>query len=91
MKAGYYVWIDQENRKVRRSMEYEMVEEFDTRYGDRPYPHKWNEELFEFQDGEKAKNFQVRLATELAGDPRFNMMARNTNLFKPRGPLVGDF
>lgn len=91
MKAGYYVWIDRENRKVCISQRYEMVEEFDARYNQRPYPHKWNLEIFEFQTKEEAKDFQVRLVKELAGDPTVNTMARNTSLFEPRGPCVGDF
>ena len=91
MKAGYYVWIDKVERKVRISTEFEMVEEFDTRYDQRPYPHQWNVEIFEFPTYEEAKLFQVKVATRLAGDPGVNTMARNTNLFKMRGPIVGDF
>ncbi len=39
----------------------------------------------------EAHIYQQRIARQLAGDPRLNPMARNTNLFRPRGPAVGDF
>ena len=39
----------------------------------------------------EAHIYQQRIARQLAGDTRVNPMARNTNLFKPRGPAVGDF
>ena len=91
MKAGYYVWIDYKERKVRMSPEFEMVEEFDARHDQRPYPHQWGLEIFEFSTKEEAKEYQVKIATHLAGDPRTNTMARNTNLFEMRGPAVGDF
>ena len=91
MKAGYYVWIDYQERKVRISPEYELVEQFDARHNDRPYPHKWNLELFEVQEASEARDLQRRIARYLAGDPRTNTRARNTNLFGLRGPVVGDF
>ena len=91
MKAGYYVWIDRSNRKVRISPEYEMVEKFDVRYDNRSYPHKWNLEIFEFQTKEEAREFGVKVATKLAGDPKVSTMARNTSLFEVRGPIAGDF
>ena len=91
MKAGFYVWVDYQERKVRRSNKYEMVEEFDARYNDRPYPHRWNLEIFEFQILEEAIAAQQAIAKALAGDPAVNTMARNTSLFKTRGPVVGDF
>jgi hypothetical protein len=65
MKAGFYVWIDRQERKVRISTEYEMIEQFDARYNNRPYPHKWNVDLFEYQDFAEAKNAQVEIADGL--------------------------
>ena len=91
MKAGYYVWIDHKERKVRISPEYELVEQFDARHNDRPYPHKWNLEIFEFQEQAEARAFQQKIAKDLAGDPRTNTRARNTSLFGLKGPIVGDF
>lgn len=50
MKAGWFLWIDKEKEKIRMSTEYQTIEEFDKKWGGRPYPHKWNVELFEFQN-----------------------------------------
>jgi hypothetical protein len=68
-----------------------MIEKFDARYDQRPYPHKWNIEIFEFQTKEEAKEAQVKISTLLAGNPKVNPIARNTSLFEVRGPIVGDF
>jgi hypothetical protein len=65
MKAGFYVWIDYKFRKVRISKDYEMVEEFDARYNNQPYPHKWGVEIFEFQTFAEAKNAQIEIANTL--------------------------
>ena len=39
----------------------------------------------------EAKGYRYAVAQKLAGDPKTATMARNTNLFEPRGPIAGDF
>ncbi len=90
MKAGFFIWIDYEKRMIRRSKRYEMIEEFDARNGDRPYPHKWNEEIFETQSLQEAIKIQKRLVVNLttkAEKMRDKIKGAHTHLTERESPL----
>jgi hypothetical protein len=92
MKAGFSVGVNREKKRLVLGTTFQMMEEFMAE-------HNINnpQDVMTFSDLNKAEQFH-KMVTELlvrmfhgSTDPSIVSIARNTNLFEPRGMAVGDF
>lgn len=97
MKAGYFVFNDEENRKVIWDEEFLMMEEFFIKHNIPFEKKQWNVNCWLFYDRQEMLDFKNKLIKAMlrkyhgSDDPRVVSAARNTSLFEPRGPVFGDY
>lgn len=113
MKAGHFVGINWDKRRVVINDEFLMMEEFMEQYGvketkdliwiDILIHEEWNSRLSEAELKKAVRDLQVKVQQDTAdklrvlfngpggNNPSVSSIARNTNLFEPRGPMMGDF
>lgn len=113
MKAGHFVGVNWNKRRVVINDEHMMMEEFMEKFGVEdtkdltwiePLIHEeWNSRLSEEEMGKSILGLQKKVQQDTAdklrvlfngpggNNPSACSIARNTNLFEPRGPMMGDF